>query len=517
MIARQQPLGASSCAMLRQEFATTLDTSPSVSMTPQMQMAVRFLQIPLPELIEALRAELEQNPLLEEADDSDAELLEEEAKLVGAEPRSSWRQFSPRRTWEVLDERLGGAIPWPRRALELMNPQTGLPLCVEEGDVPLEKLDEASDTGEGHRHETLQDYLQHWLGLSKILPIDRAIGTQIIGNLNEAGFLDDAEATSKTICTTLNCRSEHVQRIIELIRGIGPPGIVAADVREQLLLQLRHRHLENALCHKLLLNYPHHLISGDLRSIARAERVDVTEVRKALAELSRLHPDPTSRFTREVAEPIQPDITIRKVGHDFMVVANEEGLPALTISDKYGQLLTDRRFRGPTRGFVRDRLRDARFLLRALQSRQSILLRVAQLIVKLQRDFLEGGAAYLKPLSCRDLAERLGLHDSTVSRATSGTWVDGPLGVLPMRDFFAGGLARSSGEEIAITSVKHRIQVLIKGENPEKPLSDQALVTALSSVGINVARRTVAKYRESMGIESARQRGKRLSSSESRE
>ena len=337
---------------------------------------------------------------------------------------------------------------------------------------------------------------------------DQRIGLELIGSLDERGYLP-GERICEEIAIRLDLSVDHVERVLSRIQTFDPVGVAARNLQECLLVQLTAQDNKNKLAERMIRFHMSDLEKRNFQAIAKAEAVELDEVGAALEVIQRLDPRPARNFGGQDSIYITPDIYVHRVGDDFVIVQNEDGLPMLRVSKYYRSALANG-MNSDAKSYVQEKLRSAQWLIRSIHQRQRTIYRVMESILKFQRDFFEKGIDHLRPLILKDVAEDIGMHESTISRVTSNKYVHTPQGIFELKYFFNSSIGRSDGDDMASVSVKHRIKQLIDAEDARKPLSDQAIVQALAKENIKIARRTVAKYREAMGILSSSKRRKIL-------
>ncbi len=329
------------------------------------------------------------------------------------------------------------------------------------------------------------------------------IAKEIIGNLDDDGYL---KVSLDDIASSLKVDVEDVERALQLVQSLDPPGVGARNIRESFLIQLRQMGKENTITYEIVDKYHHLLEEGDLEGIATKLDVDIDLVKESIEELKKLNPRPGLQYSDDKNIFIVPDVFIKKVGDDYVVILNEEGIPNIRLNEKYLELLKNGEFEKEDEQVLRKKLKDAVELIKGIYKRNTTLYRVATVIVNRQRDFLDKGIEYLKPLSLKDVAEEVGVHISTVSRVVTNKWVQCPQGVFEMRKFFSTGFKSSSGEDISVNELRSKIREIIEREDKTKPYSDSKIAKILQEEGINIKRRTVTKYRELLGIPTSRDR-----------
>ncbi len=452
--------------------------------TPQLRQAIKILQLPRGELDALLHEEIDQNPLL--AVDAGEEVV--------AAPEES-----PPVSEELTAATPAEEIDW-RAYLE--NYHEDMPALPPTG--PEEDDDERPNIVENqpNRTESLADHLADQLRFSNLTAAEEQIASLIIGNLNSDGYLQDS---SEDIAASAGVQVELAARVLDIIQACDPPGVAARDVPECLLLQLRAQGLDDPATADPALSLAATIVREHLPALEgrRFERlakdlgVTVEEVNRAVKVITSLDPKPGRNFDEGEVHYVEPDVYVHKMGEEYVVTLNEDGLPRLKVSASYRRLLAGE---GEAKNYVQEKLRAATWLIKSIHQRQRTLLLVAQSIVKFQREFLTHGVLQMRPLVLRDVAEDVGLHESTVSRAVASKYVSTPRGIYALKKFFTTGLKGTQGQEVAAESVKERIRALINNEDPARPLSDEEIARMLSSDNVIIARRTVAKYRESMNI-----------------
>lgn len=479
-----------------------LKLTQQLVMTPQLQQAIRLLQLSRLELIDAIHAELEQNPVLEEEVRQEAEAVERETQMSGGDVAPPEPVPEPDRAKEVsTDGSASNEIDW-EQWLESYNSAPPMPGGIRRDTEDLPSIEQTLT-----KTETLFDHLAWQLNVTPMVDEDRAIALEIIGSLDDNGFLP-GERPLEEIAIRLDVSVEHVERVLTRVQGLDPIGVAARNLEECLLLQLKHFGLENPLAERMIKEFMSDLEKRNFQAIAKKAECSIEEVAEAMKVIQSLDPRPVRNFGGEKSIYITPDLYVYKVGDEYVIVPNEDGLPMLRVSRYYKAALSNG-MNGEAKSYVQDKLRSAQWLIRSIHQRQRTIYRVMESILKFQRDFFDKGIDHLKPLILRDVAEDIGMHESTISRVTSNKYVHTPRGIFELKYFFNSSIARSDGDDdVASASVRNRIKHIIGGENAKRPLSDQAIVEMLAKEGIDIARRTVAKYREGMGILSSSKRKK---------
>ena len=491
------------------ELKQSLRMTQQLVMTPQLQQAIKLLQLGRMELIEQVREELEQNPLLEQPDERLTESLADkapgeasfEANNTEAPPADSLPEGN--QTLEVQGTAEGAPeVDWEAF---LNSNQFGAERTVASNRGLSDSEDMPSFEANLVKTEDLAEHLGAQLGMQRLNEAERRVAVLIVHNLDDDGYLklEDVEGDPLIrLASEADVSLNVAERTLRRIQHLDPVGCGARDLLECLLLQAAAlKDPRSPLLSLILKRHLKLLESRNLPAIARALEVPLEEVIAANRLLTRLDPRPGRNFTGEEARAITPDVFVHKVGDDYMVVLNDDGLSKLRISGAYRQALKGGQVApGQAKDFIQDKLRSALWLLRSIHQRQRTILKVTESIVKFQRDFLDSGTAHLKPLILRDVAEDIGMHESTVSRVTSNKYVHTSQGIFELKYFFNSSIARVAGEDTASEAVKHHIKQLVAQEDTKAPWSDQKLVELLRAQGIDIARRTVAKYREVLGI-----------------
>jgi RNA polymerase sigma-54 factor len=450
------------------ELRQNLKLAQKLVMTPQLRQAIKLLQLGRLELTEALQAEIEQNPMLEEAPALQEQAANPEA--LNAEEITVLNEAAVTDRVKGDDPATVAEINWEDYSNSF---DTDLSFAHEAppADAP-SQFDFISAT------PGLASYLQWQLTHLDLNEQDVDLTRFIVCNLDGHGFL---EATIQDICTYGNCSEEEAEGCLRLVQSLDPPGIAARDIRESLLLQLDRLDYYDTL--------PYQIVE---------QQMNLLQSRNYAQELT---PYPGNEFSNEQTNYVVPDVYLYKIDGEFVIQLNDDGLPQLQLSSEYQQLLKKKSgLNAESRGYLRENKRNAEWFIKSIEQRQRTIYRVMESLLKFQRDFFESGPAAMKPLILRDVAEDIGMHESTVSRVTSNKYVHCPQGIYELKYFFSTAVPNADGDAVSAEAIKTRIRQLISGENPAKPLSDNKISEMLAKENINVARRTVAKYREQMKI-----------------
>jgi RNA polymerase sigma-54 factor len=487
------------------EQKLSLKLSQRLVMTPSLQQAIKLLQMTRMELSAVVAQELEGNPVLEELE-HDGEEEEEVASLdATAETAAAEPEITPE-----LD-----VLPHPSASEE-----TSFEQWISEGGY-----DGDGSAGEWEAREAppientltrepdLYDHLLWQIHLSDFSPRERAIAETIVGNLDPDGFL---VATPEEVLAAGGGENgeawtrEEVEHTLTKVRTLDPPGIACADLRESLLLQLDLRdEPEDSLARRVLTEHWDAFLRRQYPAIARAMGVQLAELEPVVEVIRSLETRPGRAFSNDRPHYVEPDVYVVKVADDYVIQINDDGLPRLRVSRGYRRMLQRMRAEGrqaEAQTFLSEKMRSALWLIKSLDQRQRTIYKVADSIVRQQREFLDKGIDFLRPMVLRDVAEDIGMHESTVSRVVSNKYIHTPRGLFPLKFFFHSGIDRDYGEDISSLTVKKKIRELVESEDERHPLSDSELMRILKREGIQIARRTVAKYRDELNLPSSADR-----------
>jgi RNA polymerase sigma-54 factor len=487
-------------AQLRQEMR----------INPRLYQAMELLYMPLLDLEQHMKQELAENPFLEmtEADVQQEVELKEDTK----------------------DEPLGDDVDWEEILLD------GFDVGGRRQQYEHREYFEPTPVAS----KDLHDHLNEQLRLLSLSERELRLGEEIIGDIDDSGMLacDLEEAVRGVnewldeVCPTVVKRAEAIEdeeeraselreveeifrpytvaeaeRMLEVIQALDPPGVGARDVRESILIQLEQRDEARSITYKIVAEHFDALINHRWADIARDLSISPREVQDAADQISRLDPKPGLKYSVSPEQYVVPDLIVEKIDGEYMVFANDTSLPRLRISQSYREVAKDKsKFTGENKEFIASKLNSANWMIQAIEQRRQTMLKVMNFIVDRQRDFFERGVQYLKPLTLREVADHIEMHESTVSRVTNKKYVQTPRGVYSLKYFFSSGLSTVGGDDLSARAVRDKIKNMVAEEDPMKPLTDQAIVTRLKSDGVKIARRTVAKYRDQMGILPARMR-----------
>ena len=462
-------------------------------MTPQLQQAIKLLQLSRLELQEMISKELQENPALEEGATDETEAGEQPRAEAQAEAVEPAMEPVINRELSAVDKI--GTLDWQ----EYLDTHSN----SIHGSLTAEATSDDSDGPPSWENNltkktSLEDHLIWQLRLSKITEKEEAIGLYIIGNLDENGYL---ALPVEDICRVTESTLEEAEVVLKRIHFFDPVGVAARDLRECLLAQLENLGLSDSLAARIVADYIGHLESKRYEKLARELGVTIDEIADAAHVIASLEPKPSRGYEQEEVRIVLPDVFVEKIGDDYVIYLNDDGVPRLRISSLYRRMVgQEGEAEEQARQYLQEKVRAATWLIKSIQQRQQTLYRVTQSIFKFQQEFLDHGKSHLRPMVLRDVAEDIHMHESTVSRATANKYVHTPQGLFELKYFFQSGLKTDNGEDVASESVKEKIRHIIAAEDVRKPHSDQHIAALLSNDSIDIARRTVAKYREAMGI-----------------
>jgi RNA polymerase sigma-54 factor len=492
--------GLSQSTSLRQEL----------KINPRLYQAMDLLYMPLLDLQQHLKQELLVNPFLElvepeedEGEEAEEQGEHEEGPVDLSEPEQPAPEMEAQKNdtvdWEeiLLD---GFASDGPREEHE--EREYYEPVSVEQRD--------------------LNDHLKDQISLHELTPRQLLLADEFIGNINEDGYLTCALEEIRTGINDVVARAaekegfegdlplystEEVEAMLRVVQGLDPSGVGARDLRECLLLQLRDATQEDSLQYRLVSEAFDELIAHRWSEISKRFGISPADVQQAADEIAKLDPKPGLRYAADSDGYIVPDLVVEKIDGTYHVFVNDANLPRLKLSRVYQEIARDKKkFDGENKEFISTKLNSANWMIQAIEQRRQTMLKVMNYIVERQRDFFEKGVRALKPLTLREVADVIGMHESTVSRVTNEKFVQTPRGVLPLKFFFSSGLSTTGGEDVSARGIRDQIEKLVSSEDPKNPLTDQAIVNILRDGGVHIARRTVAKYRDQLGVLSARMR-----------
>jgi RNA polymerase sigma-54 factor len=483
--------------------------SQSLVLAPQLQHSLALLQAPTLELKALVEQELEQNPVLEEIaapetelrdkpvpeeEDAPAEPPFEAASEQGAEPPVDDFQAE-------FDQLVQLDQEWREHFSQMNVSIRRSPEEEEKRQFMFDSLTVGT---------SLADALMEQVRETDLTDEQRGIAELIVGNIDDFGYL---KTTVAELSASTSLLEQKISEVLKIIQSFDPPGIGAADLRECLMLQLERADRRESLEYRIIRDFMNELGRRRIQEIARGTGQPVDEVQAALARIARLEPRPGRAFLPDNDQYVLPEVFVQKSGDGFVVTTNDEQIPHLRISNTYKDIMAKGGNSPEVKDYIREKIRAGKFLIKSLHQRQQTIKKIAEEIVKRQREFMEKGVAHLKPMTMAQVAvvvptgrrdedgrEILGVHETTVSRAVSGKYMQTPQGIYEMKFFFTSGLRSATGTDVSNASVKDMIAEIFKREDPARPLSDQEVVKMVAEKGITIARRTVAKYRDELHI-----------------
>jgi RNA polymerase sigma-54 factor len=482
--------GLNQSTQLRQEL----------KINPRLYQAMDLLYMPLLDLQQHLKQELLNNPFLELVEPEE----EEEEEVAETEAQ----------TEQTTEEQKPDEIDWEEILLE----------GFDAGGRREEHEEKEYYEPVTAQSRDLSDHLSEQIALLELTPREAVLAEEFVGNINDEGYLDcpvqeiidgiNAEVAKIAEASEADdakpfpfYTTEEGEAMLARIQDLEPAGVGARDLRECLLLQLRQAGLEQSVPYRLVRDCYDELINHRWSEISKRFGISQTDVQRAADEIAKLDPKPGLVYRSSNDNYITPDLVVDKIDGQYHVFLNDANLPRLKLSRAYQEIARDKKkFDGENKEFISNKLNSANWMIQAIEQRRQTMLKVMNYIVERQREFFEKGVQFLKPLTLREVAEVISMHESTVSRVTNEKYVQTPRGVLPLKFFFSSGLSTSGGEDVSARGIKAQIQKLVDDEDPKRPLTDQAIVNILTDGGVQIARRTVAKYRDQLGVLSARMR-----------
>jgi RNA polymerase sigma-54 factor len=480
-------------------LSQTTQLKQELKINPRLYQAMDLLYMPLLDLQQHLKQELLNNPFLEMVEPEEEE-EEAEAEVESEETEDSDKRRNEEIDWEeiLLDGFDAGGRREEHEEREYYEPVT-----VDSRD--------------------LSDHLRDQITLLDLSPRQVVLAEEFIGNIDEDGYLkasieeivngvndmvkQAAEAEDRDEGELPLYTLQEAEEMLATIQSLDPPGVGARDLRECLMLQLKEAGLEHSVPYRLVRDCFDELINHRWSEISKRFGISPSDVQKAADEIQKLDPKPGIKYSDLSDNYIIPDLIVEKIDQKYHVFLNDANLPRLKLSKTYQEIARDKKkFEGESKEFISNKLNSANWMIQAIEQRRQTMLKVMNYIVDRQRDFFEKGVQHLKPLTLREVAEVINMHESTVSRVTNEKFVQTPRGVLPLKFFFSSGLSTTAGEDVSARGIKAQIQKLVADEDARHPLTDQAIVNILKQNGVQIARRTVAKYRDQLGVLSARMR-----------
>ena len=447
-------------------------------LAPQLRQSLEMLQLPLLELRALIQQEIEQNPTVEETPARN-ETIEIETGTNEAEQEEK-KELTFDEEFEVLS-RLDEE--WKDYFFQDFKTSGYSPEAEEKHQYLLDSLPQ---------QESLQEHLLNQLNLAGLTETDRQVGELIIGSVDQDGYLT---TSLEDLAASTGADIEHIDNVLHLIQEFHPTGIAARDLRECLLIQLDRLDKTETLAARIVSESLDLLGARKYQNIMKAHKISMQQVEEAVKLIGTLDPKPGRVYSDEATTYVFPEIHVQKVDGAYVVILDDEQLPHVRISNHYKRLLQDPNTKPEVKTYVQERIRSGAFMIKSIHQRQRTIHRIATEIVSAQTAFLDHGVSHLKPLTMSTIAEKVGVHETTVSRAVSGKYMKTPSGLYELKYFFTPGIKTDDGGQVSNKTVKDMIAGLVSNENPASPLSDQDIMEALKKRNINIARRTIAKYR----------------------
>lgn len=469
------------------ELRQQLKLSQQLIMTPQLQMAIKLLQLSRLEMVDMIRNEMEENPALEELQETASDGASDDASQ---DPTEMPPTDAPETKEVTIDEKINEDIDWSNYIDEYNST----------GKINFESEERESPRFETFitRQESLSDHLLWQLLMAFENTEEQQIGSLIIGNLSKDGYLD---LPFDDLVRTSGSSPGKVEHVLSVMQTFDPIGVCAKDLKDCLLIQAKHFGVDTAIVIEIITNHLTHLENKNYKAISRALKISIEEVISTVKIIKGLEPRPGRQFNDDEPHYIVPDIFVYKMEDDFVIVLNDDGMPKLHINNFYQKAIHDSgNVSDQTKEYIRDKLRSAVWLIRSIHQRQKTILKVMESIMRFQQDFFEKGITHLKPMVLRDVAQDIGMHESTISRVTTNKYAYTPQGTFELKYFFNSSISRVYGGAIASASVQEKIKLIIEKEDAKKPFSDSQIAELLKETNIDIARRTVAKYREMLGV-----------------
>ncbi len=471
------------------ELRQQLKLTQQLIMTPQLQMAIKLLQLSRLELMDMVSQELETNPALDEVQET-----------IGDEgPDSSLEVLTADTSDQIkevrVEENIQTDIDWSNYVDDYTPGRSNYE--IEHKDAPAYETFIAGK-------KSLNDHLLWQLLMTLPTKEEEYIGSIIIGNLNQDGYL---EISMDELVTISSQPLEEIESVLLRLQTFDPVGVCARNLSECLLIQAKHLGLADTIVTEIIRNHIKHLENKNYKAICRALKVSIKDVVAAVNVIKMLEPKPGRAFSTEEPQYISPDIYVYKFEDEYVIMLNDDGMPKLRINPYYKKAVNrGEKISGDTKDYLQDKMRSAAWLIRSIHQRQKTIYKVMESILRFQKAFFDKGIAHLKPMVLRDVAQDIGMHESTISRVTTNKYAYTPQGIFELKYFFNSSIKRVHGEDVASTSVQEKIRKIIEGEDTKKPYSDDKIASILKESNIDIARRTVAKYREMLGLLSSNKR-----------
>jgi RNA polymerase sigma-54 factor len=474
-------------------------------LAPQLQQSLALLQAPMLELKAMVEQELQQNPVLEEL--TVREVVQEEKRdREGAPAVDTADPAEPPAdvTFDPATEKPTNAPvdDFQAEFERLAQMDQEWRDYFSETNIPLRQRDDDEERRQYMFDSlvagtSLQENLLEQVRMSDLTEAQRPVAEMIVGNIDDHGYL---QASVDELAFSTSIPADQIIEVLKVVQAFHPPGVGARNLRECLLLQLERAGRQQSLEYAIIDKFMDALGRRRLPEIARGLSQGIEAIQEAVERISHLEPRPGRDFLPETQQYVLPEVFVQRVGESYVVSTNNDSVPHLRISNTYKDIMSKADSPQDVREYIREKIRAGKFLIKSLQQRQQTILNIAQEIVNRQRDFLDKGVAHLRPMTMAQIAEAVSVHETTVSRAVSGKYIETPQGVVEMKSFFTSGIPTTSGAGVSNASVKELISGMVSGEDTSHPLSDEEIVKRLAEKGVIIARRTVAKYRSELNI-----------------
>jgi len=472
--------------MAHQYLAQTQSQRMQMVLAPQLRQSLELLQVPVMELQTLIQQEIQQNPTLEEE-------LTDSADQVEIEPIADKKEEDPNvdEDFGDFEEQFEALAQLDDEWRDYFKGSSNTTYTSDDAARRQFFMDSLTAA------ESLQEHLINQLALSGLPEEEMQIGEMLIGSVNDDGYLT---INIDEVVETMGYDRDMVEHVITLIKDFDPVGVAAADLRECLLMQLERLDKNDSLAYQIVDKHLKALGSHKFNDIAKSLKIPVEQIHEAAKFIGTLEPKPGRSFVSTATTYVLPEVIVTKNDGEYTINTNNEQVPHLRISKHYRTLMQDKSTSNEVKGYIRDKIRAGEFLIKSIGQRQQTISRIASEIVDVQREFLEEGVTALRPLTMAEIANKLGIHETTVSRAIASKYMQTPRGVFEMKYFFTPGFKTADGKQVSNKTIKDAIANLVANEPLGSPLSDQAMVEQLKESGIKVARRTIAKYREELKI-----------------
>ena len=473
-----------------------------LAMTPALQQAIKLLQLSRLELEQFVETQMAENPVLEEVPNEGLDEFSPIEKEFTEAEAVSGRMEEAAGIVDSIGKDKDTEVDWER----LSNYEESRSQASTAGSKNGFDDDTANYENMVTKANTLQEHLLELVREVDFSAEEFKVAEQIAGNIDDRGYLS---VSLDDLCAKEGFDKEIAEGVLDTIQHFDPPGIAARDLKECLLIQIRHFKLRNGIVEKIIGSHLAALESRNYSLVAKALGITLDQVYTNVAVIIGLDPIPGRQFGPEATQYIIPDVYVFKMGKEWVVSMNEDGLPRLKVSPFYKDMLRDKKAvpgkavpgkADEGKNYLDEKIKSARWIIKSMEQRQRTILRVTEKVLERQKDFFEYGIQYLKPMVLRDIADALELHESTISRVTTNKYVHTPRGIFELKYFFNSAISKSDGEAVANEAVKSRMAEIIKTEDPIKPYSDQQLLDVLLKENVDISRRTIAKYREQLGI-----------------